>query len=66
MQNILIGYQLEQDLFCLDRPFNKVSYSMIRISGQSRSVNRLNELISANEVFNISLLNSLNLYFRII
>lgn len=66
MQNILIGYQLEQDLFCLDRPLNKVSHSMIRISGQQKSVNRLNELIGANEVFNNSLLKSLNLYFRII
>ena len=66
MQNILIGYQLEEDLFCLDRPEGKVSYSMIRISGKPIKINRLNDLIGNHEIFKNSLLDSLNLHYRII
>ena len=66
MKEILIAYRIQDGIYCLDRPFNKVSYSMVRISGKQKSINELNNLIGQNEVFDESVLNRLNLYYKII
>ncbi len=64
MTSIIIGYKLNSGMFCLDRPINKVPYSMIRIDGKLKNLNIFTKLIKTDEVFESSLLKKYGLYYR--
>jgi len=67
MKEVLIAYSLDDGFaYSLDRPSNKIHYSMVRISGKASNIRKLNNLIPLGEIFNVSLLEKLNLYYKII
>ena len=67
MKEILVAYKLNGGFeYSLDRPTSKIPYSMVRISGKANSIRKLNNSIPLGEVFNESLLEKLNLFYKII
>ena len=67
MKEILIAYKLiGGSKYSLDRPTNKIPYSMVRVSGKANNIRKLNNLIPLGEVFNVSLLEKLDLFYKII
>ena len=67
MKEILIAYKLNGGSeYSLDRPTNKIPYSMVRVSGKANNIRKLNNLIPLGEVFNVSLLEKLDLFYKII
>ena len=67
MKEVLIAYKLNGGSdYSLDRPTKKVSYSMIRISGKVNNIRKLNNSIALGEIFDGSLFDKLNLFYKII
>ena len=67
MKEILVAYKLNGGFeYSLDRPTSKNPYSMVRISGKANNIRKLNNSIPLGEVFNESLLEKLNLFYKII
>jgi len=67
MKEVLIAYKLNGGYeYSLDRPTSKIPYSMIRISGKSSNIRKLNNSITLGGVFNESLFEKLNLFYKII
>ena len=67
MKEILVAYKLNGGFeYSLDRPTSKIPYSMVRISGKANNIRKLNNSIPLGEVFNESLLEKLNLFYKII
>ena len=65
MKDTLIGYLFEGSMY-LDRPTNKISYSMVRVSGKVNNIRKLNNLTPLGKVFDESLFSKLNLFYKII
>ena len=67
MKEILIAYKLNGGSdYSLDRPTKRVSYSMVRISGKVNNIRKLNSLVSHHEIFDESLFDKLDLFYKII
>ena len=67
MKEVLIAYKLNGGSdYSLDRPTKKVSYSMIRISGKVNNIRKLNNSVALGEIFDGSLFDKLNLFYKII
>ena len=67
MKEELIAYSLNGGFtYSLDRPTSKIFYSMVRISGKASNVRKLNNSIPLGEIFNVSLLEKLDLFYKII
>ena len=67
MKEELIAYSLDGGFaYSLDRPNSKISYSMVRISGKVNNIRKLNSSIPLGGIFNVSLLEKLNLFYKII
>jgi len=48
VKTILIAYELKQGVYSLDRPLDEIPYSMFRISGQIKNLNKLNNLVKTD------------------
>ena len=67
MKEVLIAYKLNGGPeYSLDRPTNKISYSMVRVSGKVNNIRKLNNLTPLGKVFDESLFSKLNLFYKII
>lgn len=66
MKSNIIGYYLQGGVCCLDRPSSKIAYSMIRISGNQKSLNKLGDIVPLGKTFEETLLNNLKLNYKII
>lgn len=66
MKSNIIGYYLQGGVCCLDRPCSTISYSMIKISGNQKSLDKLSNIIPLGKTFEEVLLNNLKLNYKII
>ena len=67
MKEVLIAYKLNGGSeYSLDRPTNKISYYMVRVSGKVNNIRKLNNLTPLGKVFDESLFSKLNLFYKII
>jgi len=67
MKEILIAYKLiGGSKYSLDRPTNKIPYSMVRVSGKTNNIRKLSNLMPIGKVFDESLFDKLDLFYKII